>query len=124
MDREKRYYVYMLSSRARVLYTGITNNIRRRVAEHREGKIPGFTGKYRISGKYRIYRLVYFEVYLDARSAISREKQIKRWRREKKVALIEIQNSTWDDLAAECCATQEKAGPSALASPPVGMTPV
>ena len=117
MGREKRYYVYMLSSRSRTLYTGITNNIHRRVAEHRDATIPGFTEK------YRIHRLVYFEVYLDARSAISREKQIKRWRREKKVALIEEQNPTWDDLAAEWYPTLRKAGPSAPASPPVGMTP-
>jgi putative endonuclease len=105
MDREKRYYVYLLSSRSRTLYTGITNNIRRRVAEHREANIPGFTEQ------YHIHRLVYFEVYRDAHSAISREKQIKRWRREKKVALIEEQNPTWNDLAAERYESAEKQVP-------------
>jgi len=89
-----QYYVYILSSRSRNLYTGVTNNLARRVSEHREGRIPGFTHR------YRIHRLVYFESYRDVRDAISREKEIKGWRRSKKVALIEEHNRRWDDLAA------------------------
>ena len=69
------YYVYILSSRSRNLYTGVTNNLARRVSEHRQGLIPGFTHR------YRIHRLVYFEPFVDVRAAISREKQIKKWRR-------------------------------------------
>ena len=89
------YYVYILSSRSRTLYTGATNNLARRISEHREGLIPGFTSR------YRIHRLVYFERYKNVRRAIAREKQIKGWLRAKKVALIEERNPTWDDLAAD-----------------------
>ena len=88
------YYVYILCSRSRNLYTGVTNNITRRVAEHKQGLVPGFTHK------YRIHRLVYLEPHEDVRAAICREKQIKAWRREKRVALIERDNPAWDDLAA------------------------
>jgi putative endonuclease len=88
------YYVYLLASRSRTLYTGVTNNLARRISEHREGRIPGF------KSQYRIYRLVYFESYRDVRDAIVREKQIKGWLRAKKIALIEAQNPAWDDLAA------------------------
>ena len=88
------YYIYILSSRSRNLYTGVTNNITRRVAEHRQGLIPGFTRRYRIS------RLVHYEPFRNVRAAIAREKQIKAWRREKRVALIEAGNPAWDDLAA------------------------
>jgi putative endonuclease len=102
------YYVYILASRSRTLYTGVTNNIRRRVAEHLQGEVPGFTRK------YRIHRLVHFEPYRNIRDAITREKQIKSWRREKKVGLIEAQNRTWDDLATGWfpSAESQKAGPS------------
>ena len=107
------YYVYILSSRSRNLYTGVTNNLARRVSEHRQGLIPGFTHR------YRIHRLVYFEPFVDVRAAISREKQIKKWRREKRVSLIEAGNRTWDDLAAgwfrlmgKSKAEQRKADPS------------
>ena len=89
------YYVYILSSRSRTLYTGVTNNLARRISEHREGLIPGFTSR------YRIHRLVYFERYKNVRRAIAREKQIKGWLRAKKVALVEERNPTWDDLAAD-----------------------
>ena len=91
----KRYYVYILASRSRTLYTGITGNLRRRVADHRQGDMPGFTQQ------YRIHRLVYFEFYQDVRMAIAREKEIKGWRRSKKVALIEGSNPTWEDLAVD-----------------------
>jgi putative endonuclease len=77
------------------LYTGVTNNLMRRVIQHREGLVPGF------ASKYRIYRVVHFELFGDVRAAIAREKQIKSWRREKKVALIEAGNPIWEDLGAQ-----------------------
>ena|SRR6266852_2059588 len=92
---EKLYQVYILASRSRVLYTGVTGNLRFRLMQHREGAVPGFTSR------YRIHRLVHFEVFRDVRVAIAREKEIKGWRRAKKVALIESRNPTWRDLAAE-----------------------
>ena len=107
------FYVYILCSRSRNLYTGVTNNITRRVAEHKQGLVPWFTHK------YRIHRLVYLEPHDDIRTAICREKQIKAWRREKRVALIERDNPAWDDLAAgwypplgEKTAEKHSAGPS------------
>jgi putative endonuclease len=88
------YYVYILSSRSRTLYTGVTNNLMRRLREHREGLVAGFTSR------YRIHRLVYFERYGSVFRAIAREKEIKGWLRAKKIALIEEHNPTWNDLAA------------------------
>ena len=92
---DKRYYVYILASRSRNLYTGVTNSLRRRLVEHRLGLVPGFTSR------YRIFRLVHYEVFGDIRMAIAREKEIKAWRRERKVWLIEKHNPTWADLAAD-----------------------
>ena len=88
------YFVYIMASRSRVLYVGVTNDLARRVNEHKQSFIPGFTQKYRIS------RLVYFEQFGDIRDAIAREKQIKGWVRVRKIKLIEARNPTWDDLAA------------------------
>ncbi|MDW7679169.1 MAG: GIY-YIG nuclease family protein [bacterium] len=90
--QSKQYYVYILSSISGVLYIGITNNIKRRVWEHRQGLIKGFTKKYHVK------KLVYYEVTNDVHVAIVREKQIKKWRREKKIALIESINLSWKDL--------------------------
>ena len=87
------YFVYIMASRSRTLYTGVTNDLERRVNEHRQGQIPGFTAKYRVN------RLVYYEATPNVSAAIAREKRIKSWRREKKVALIEGANPGWDDLA-------------------------
>src|SRR5215470_5254443 len=92
---EKFYYVYILASRSRTLYTGITNNAIRRTSEHREGTAKSFTSK------YRIHRLVYFEMFRDVRAAITREKTIKSWARAKKVALIEERNPAWDDKVGD-----------------------
>lgn len=92
---DRTYCVYILASRSRNLYTGITNSLERRLVEHREGLVPGFTSK------YKIFRLVHFEVFRDVRVAIAREKEIKGWRREKKIWLIRKRNPHWDDLAAE-----------------------
>jgi len=92
---EKLYYVYILASRSTNLYTGVTNNLVHRISQHRQGLVPGFTSR------YRIHRLVHFESYRDVRAAIAREKQIKSWRRAKRVILIETRNPTWEDLAAD-----------------------
>ena len=89
----RAYWVYILASRSRVLYTGVTNDLARRVKEHKQHLIPGFTQKYRVT------RLVYFEQLGDIRDAIAREKQIKWWVRARKLKLIEAHNPTWADLA-------------------------
>ena len=87
------YYVYIMTNRSGTLYTGVTNNLERRVHEHTEKLLNGFTEKYGIT------RLVYYELTSDVREAIAREKQIKSWRRSKKVALIARANPRWRDLA-------------------------
>jgi len=99
----RSYYVYILASLSGTLYIGITNNLERRMVEHKEGLVEGFTKEYSVE------RLVYFEMYGDVRNAIRREKQLKGWRREKKVALIEKLNPGWKDLAREW---YESRGPS------------
>ena len=91
----KNYYVYIMASKSRTLYTGVTNNLVRRVYEHKQKLIPGFTKKYNIA------RLVYCETFPDVRAAIAREKQIKGWLRAKKIALIESLNPDWKDLSAD-----------------------
>jgi len=92
---EKLYYVYILASRSRTLYTGITNNVIRRTGQHREGTVASFTAK------YRIHRLVHYEIFRDVRAAIAREKAIKGWTRAKKVVLIQKDNPTWEDKAGD-----------------------
>jgi methylglutaconyl-CoA hydratase len=87
------YYVYVMSSKSRVLYVGITNNIHRRVWEHQHDVLPGFTSK------YRVHRLVYFERFQYVHNAIAREKAIRGWLRQKKIALIQAENPTWGDLS-------------------------
>jgi putative endonuclease len=87
-------YVYTLASRSRTLYTGVTNDLERRMIEHRSGVVPGFTSR------FKVFRLVHFEVFADIVAAFAREKEIKGWRREKKIRLIESKNPTWVDLAA------------------------
>ena len=89
----KTYYVYIMASRSRTLYTGVTNNLERRVPQHKLKLLPGFTAHYRID------RLVYFEHHGDIREAIRREKQIKGWTRAKKLALIKPMNPGWCDLS-------------------------
>jgi putative endonuclease len=89
----KVYCVYILASRSRVLYTGVTSELIERVNQHREGLVPGFTSR------YRIHRLVYFESFSSPKWAIVREKQIKGFNRAKKVALIGARNPTGEDLA-------------------------
>ena len=92
------YYVYILASRKDgAIYVGITNDIVRRIYEHRTKVIQGFTSKYNIT------RLVWFEIYDDPISAISREKELKKWKRVWKVQLIEAQNPQWNDLYESIC---------------------
>jgi putative endonuclease len=91
--REHHYYVYIVASRTHVLYCGMTNSVQRRIEEHRQGAIPGFTEIYQCN------RLVWFERYQYVRNAIDREKQIKGWRSAKKIWLIEQTNPTWADLS-------------------------
>jgi len=95
MNSERSYYVYIMTNRSKTLYTGVTNDLERRVFEHKHKLIPGFTKKYNIT------RLVYFEEGTDIDSAIMREKQIKGWLRKKKIDLIEKENPEWKDLAED-----------------------
>ena len=90
-----RYYVYILSSRSRVLYIGITNDLEGRIAKHKAGVGSVFTSKYKVN------RLVYVEEFASINEAIAREKWLKDLLREKKVALIESMNPAWNDLAAQ-----------------------
>ena len=84
-----------MASKSRRLYTGMTKSLLARVWEHKEGKIEGFTKKYRIN------RLVYFETFRYVKNCIDREKQVKAWTRAKRVALIQSMNPTWEDLATD-----------------------
>jgi putative endonuclease len=100
----KKYWVYIVASRSGTLYIGMTNDLHKRVAEHRSGEIEGF------SSKYHCDRLVYWESFDDVLKAISREKQLKGWRRSKKIALIEFTNPRWEDLAEKWRAEMSFAG--------------
>jgi len=91
----RSYWAYIMTNRTHTLYVGMTNDIERRVYEHRNHLVPGFTSGYAID------RLVYAEETDDVAAAIEREKQIKRWRRSKKVALIESANPKWRDLSID-----------------------
>jgi putative endonuclease len=101
-----RFFVYILASKSRTLYVGVTRDLLRRVHEHKTKSFPGFTAKYRID------RLVHFEESAFLMEAIRREKELKGWRRAKKVALIERANPSWDDLA---CEWYDSAEPGCLA---------
>jgi putative endonuclease len=92
---DHEYYVYIIASRSRNIYIGVTNNLLRRILEHREGRAESFTAR------YRIHRLVYFERFQYVSSAIAREKYLKHFTREEKMALIESAKPTWEDLASE-----------------------
>ena len=89
----RKYYVYIMTNKSMTLYTGMTNNIERRLAEHRMHLNPGFTSRYKIS------KLVYYEEFNDVRDAIFREKQIKGWTRHKKVNLVKSINPGWRDIS-------------------------
>jgi putative endonuclease len=89
------YYIYILSSRSSTLYIGVTNDLMKRVYEHKEKFDEGFTKRYAIN------RLVYYESCESIESAIVREKQLKGWRRDRKIALIESVNPNWHDLSLD-----------------------
>ncbi|MGZ4855365.1 MAG: GIY-YIG nuclease family protein [Candidatus Angelobacter sp.] len=91
----KQYFVYIMSNKSRRLYVGITSKLFKRVFEHKNKILPGFTARYRFDV------LVYFEEYSQVMTAIAREKEIKAWRREKKLKLILADNPDWVDLSAE-----------------------
>jgi putative endonuclease len=91
----KVYYVYMLSNTSRMIYTGMTNDLQRRVYEHKNKLIDGFTKK------YNLHKLVYYDETDDVGYAIRREKEIKGWSKKKKKALIESMNPLWKDLAKD-----------------------
>ena len=95
MRKQYQYYVYIASSISKKIYIGVINNLPRRIYEHKEGLVDGFTKKYKIK------KLVYYEETNDIYSAIEREKQLKKWRREKKIKLIEKDNSKWKDLFSD-----------------------
>ncbi len=95
MMREYNFYVYIMASRSGTLYIGMTNDLERRVSEHRQGLFEGF------SKKYGCTRLVYYEHYQNVQKAIAREKQLKKWRRDKKEILIGKKNPPWKDLSAD-----------------------
>lgn len=91
----KHYFVYILTNKSRTFYVGVTNNLERRMSEHKQKLVQGFTTRYNIT------LLAYYETYSDVNAAIAREKQVKDWRREKKIALIESLNPDWKDLSAD-----------------------
>ena len=91
----RTYHVYIMASASRVLYTGVTGDLLRRVMEHKERKVPGFTARYNVT------ELLYFEAFRDIRLAIAREKQLKGWLRARKIVLIESFNPQWKDLSVE-----------------------
>jgi putative endonuclease len=96
LSMDKQSYVYMMASASRrALYTGVTAKLRERIYEHKNNLIEGF------SSKYKCHRLVYYETFSSITEAIAREKQIKGWRREKKVKLVVSLNPAWKDLAAD-----------------------
>jgi putative endonuclease len=96
MRPEKFYYVYILASRRYgTLYVGVTGDLGRRIYEHKNNLLPGFTRR------YGVHSLVWYETYTDVYAAIEREKQIKGWNRDWKIRLIERSNPNWDDLYPE-----------------------
>jgi putative endonuclease len=103
---DHKYFAYIVTSRSGTLYIGITNNIYRRALEHKSREIEGF------SSKYHCDRMVHYEGFQDVQKAIAREKQLKGWRRSKKIALIESSNPRWVDLAEKWGAQMLFAGES------------
>jgi len=93
--REQQYFVYIMASLTGMLYIGVTNDLYKRVYQHKNDLIEGFTKK------YKCHKLIYFEETSDAESVIAREKQLKNWNRSKKEFLIKIKNPTWKDLSKE-----------------------
>lgn len=95
MKSDGHFYVYIIASWSRVLYIGSTNNLVRRMSEHKQKQISGFTAK------YNVHRLVYYEEHVSDTDAFNRERQLKGWLRQKKIDLIEMDNPEWNDLCLE-----------------------
>ena len=95
MNRLYNFYIYIVASSSKTLYIGLTNSLQRRIFEHKEKLIDGF------SKKYSCESLVYYEHYDYIEDAINREKQLKKWNRNKKIKLIEKDNPNWNDLSNE-----------------------
>jgi putative endonuclease len=112
MRTQKSYFVYILASLSGTLYIGVTNDLQRRAWQHKQHDVEGFTKEYDVD------RLVYWETFYDVRNAIDREKQLKGWRREKKIALIESMNPQWKDLSREW---YESRGPSTRPAKAAGL---
>jgi putative endonuclease len=110
MSMTKQYYVYIMTNRSGTLYIGVTNDLVRRVHEHKSKNVEGFTKKYNLT------LLVYYEAGADVRDAIAREKQLKGWRRSKKLALINSSNPTWNDLSDGWFGTERTEIPRAAPS--------
>jgi putative endonuclease len=104
--KEHNYSVYIVCSRSGTLYIGMTNSIYRRALQHKRGEFEGFASKYHCD------RLVYYESFDNVANAIDREKQLKRWSRAKKIALLEAKNPRWEDLAEKWGAQMAFAGES------------
>ena len=102
--RARSYFVYILASHSRTLYIGVTRDLAQRLHQHRSGAVPGFSSRYRTS------HLVYFEDTGSVHAAISREKELKGWRREKKIRLIESVNAGWLDLSPPPVIPKERSG--------------
>ena len=113
----KQYYVYILTNKNnKVLYTGVTSDLVKRVWKHREKIVEGFTAKYNVN------KLVHFEMTSDVHSAITREKQIKGWLRSKKIALIEKENPHWKDLSPKLFGDSSVASPACRQAGSLRMT--
>jgi putative endonuclease len=106
MARARAFFVYILASRSGVLYVGSTCDLARRTYQHRRGLIPGFTKQYNVN------RLVWYDVTPNSRAAVEMEREIKSWRREKKVALIQATNPGWQDLAVDWLPRSDGQDPS------------
>jgi putative endonuclease len=93
--RDRPCHVYILANKSRMLYIGVTSDLQKRILQHRSKELPGFTSKFNLT------MLVFYEEYGDIRAAIAREKEIKAWRREKKIKLIRTMNPKWLDLTED-----------------------
>ena len=103
MCRDYNFWVYIVTNlHESVFYVGMTNDLARRVSEHRSGEVPGFTSA------YRCRKLIYYEHCTDVQDAIAREKQLKKWSRQKKLELIATLNSRWRDLAPEVLGEEQE----------------
>ena len=99
------YYVYIMTNKSRTLYVGVTNDLQRRVYEHKHKLIEGFTSKYNIT------KLAWYETYPDIQQAIEGEKRLKGWLRSKKIALIESHNPNWEDLSQRWYEAEKPSSP-------------